>query len=415
MRKFYYDELINPDDVYMSIVAKYIFNLFEEELDQAYETDFYETYFSIKTSDDFYEVKLKLQWFAFHSYLLGFEFSDQLVEQQQEVRGELLEEEDIDFEYFQLATITLVEHLSFKTLSRWAGMSALEWFSEIARADDACKKQLLGLGVRHMGKYVFNGEVDSDHYLFQHLYSRQEYHVPMRGFSQELNLDKGIACMACFLLWGDQWVLSGITMRLGMNNAMIREYQEKGEPQLYDYVESYRKKVLEAQMKLEETFRSFFKDHLVIMESEEALKGSLKEYYRFHQKEVNSGKKLFVVKEEPELQFAPDYDGDVEGVAIYERKGKLEFVEDIKRFIQIACMDEEPDREERLFLEDYVVFSDFSAPFFIELNKRYDLKNLHAAFNVPKAIFDMNPDQMLSYYLRFLKPLDFKDDMPGQP
>ncbi|MFW5700670.1 MAG: hypothetical protein ACOCWM_03185, partial [Cyclobacteriaceae bacterium] len=87
---------------------------------------------------------------------------------------------------------------------------------------------------------------------------------------------------------------------------------------------------------------------------------------------------------------------------LYFRENEgYELAEKVQEFITKAQQEELSD-EDKMFLVKYVLFSNVSSQFVLELNQRYDLKKLPEAMN---ALFDVKRE--LPFFLRFYKPQDF--------
>ena len=382
---------MTPQFEYFYLLSESVFNILDEEVDKGIATGFFESYLPVNEKDNFYDIKDKLTWFAMESYITGFEYRFKLGQQ-------FLQEQKKhnDPNYLRLVHNYIQEDLLFKTPSQWSAITAIDWLSEISTSEPKIKEQLLNLKKRNSGKFTYLGENDK-HYRFQHIYNKKEYEVLKRSFYQQgaaSDFNTSNIYHANFVQWNEDWYLTGYIFDTGekTDSKSVKEYIENGDENLYAFDAEYRQKVKNRNENLEKAFLTVFNDNLVFFDSGVELQEGISRFLAQYNKEYESKP----IDDQEEL---PERFKNLKDVALYFNKETgYEIAERIKEFID-TCQKDEISDEEGMFLVKYTLYSNLSAQFILELNRRHELKKLPDAL---KSLFDL--DRELEFYLRFYKP-----------
>ena len=388
----YFGYAITAQFEYFFLLSESIFNLLEEEIAKETATGFFDDWLKIDENTEFHHLFDKLHWFAMASYTTGFEYRYKLGQQ-------FLEQQKInrDPQYLEMVHQFIKNDLIFRFPSQYSALSIPEWFSRFAKTDDHLTSQISQLK-QHIGNYKFlNGE--DQYFIFEHLYSQREYRVDKKSFGQigETGLKTGQLYQASFVQWQDKWHLVGVLIDIkeNENSENIQKYKEEGDDLLIWYEPQYSEKIHQRNQQLKEAFEQVFSDHLTFFSDGKELQKGLENFLNvYHHKNKVANNK----KEDLPAEVIKKTD-----LALYFQENQgYEIAEKVQEFIAKAQQEELSD-EEKMFLVKFVLFSNVSSQFILELNHRYELKKLPEALN---ALFDVKRE--LPFFLRFYKPQDFK-------
>jgi hypothetical protein len=185
-----------------------------------------------------------------------------------------------------------------------------------------------------------------------------------------------------------------INIKEDENSDSISRYKTEGDDLLIWYDSQYREKIQQRNRQLKEAFEQVFSDHLTFFGTGDELQAGIEKFLAVYNK---NDKERAHKKENLPAEVIKKKD-----LVLYFRENEgYEIAEKVKEFIATA-QQEELTEEEKMFLVKYVLFSNVSSQFIMELNQRYELKKLPDALN---ALFDVKRE--LAFFLRFYKPQDF--------
>ncbi|MGK7393338.1 MAG: DUF3843 family protein [Candidatus Cyclobacteriaceae bacterium M3_2C_046] len=386
--------IIPPQLEYFFTLSNRIFELLDKEVEKEIATDFYDEFLTISSEQDFYQVKPKLEWFARQSYLLGFEHDIAL--------QKILKQESAkksSREYIQMLFVFQHEDILFRNPTQWSAVPVLEWFTRIIQADQATKDQILNLRKRNKGSYQYV-ETDNDQLVFKHLYTNALYRVDQE-LVNDFQPDKNLVYLINFLEWQGKWHLSGpiIPIQKNLESKDVQDYQEKGEPDLFYFDPDYRKKTLDKVAATYASYQEVFGDDLVFFENGQALKEGVTKFISHHNQKYNTDESSL---EHDLVNNIPEGFMEKKDLALFFNQGVgYEIISSLKHFLDLA-QKETTNQEEEVEMINYVIFSNLSAQFILELNRRYNLHNLSQALRV-----NIDLKRELEYYLRFYKSGDF--------
>ena len=148
------DFIIPAHSSYFDTISNLVFEEFEDEFEDAMVTDYYNDFFTIHATDDFFMLKTKLNWFAFNNYILGSELSLSHQLANEKIKAKSKEEA-------AFVGISNLEDTFFKTTTQWSSLTAIELFAAVAKTNDETRETIYNLKNRHLDKYIFEGKDDT--------------------------------------------------------------------------------------------------------------------------------------------------------------------------------------------------------------------------------------------------------------
>jgi len=387
----YFGYAITPQFEYFFLLSESIFNILEEEIEKQMATDFFEDYLQVNEHTTFPQLYDKLNWFAMASFTTGFEYryklGQQFLEQQKHNR---------DPNYLEMVHQFIKNDLLLRFPSQYSALSIPQWFSFFVKANENVKEQIAEIK-QHIGYYKLI-KISQENFTFIHLYSNREYQVPKAGFVNMKvdELQEGSLYQGSFVYWQNQWHLVGtlIDVKEKDESENILKYKKEGDDLLIWYEPAYREKIYGRNQQLKEAFEQVFDDRLIFFDNGEELQKGIEKFLSAYNIKHNVSDNK---KEDLPVEMKKKHD-----LALFFRENEgYEIAEKVKEFID-TCQQDEISEEEKMFLVKYVLFSNVSSHFIMELNNRYELKNLPTALN---ALFDVKRE--LSFFLRFYKSYDF--------
>ncbi len=215
---YHNDRLFAPDMFEIILLAELFFNFMEDKIDDAPESDFYETYFKIPDDANFFDVKSKLQWLALGAYIPGFEFSMDLQDNVQNFGKEYIEEEEDEekammmYQYMPKMIYAMQDDFLYKKRSSLSAFSTLEWFADLVECSDAMRQQILDLEKRILGQFLFQRK-DEKYYYLKNLHTDRIFKVNIESVSLSKEIQKENYLVTCTIHpWNDEWWVSGTAM-----------------------------------------------------------------------------------------------------------------------------------------------------------------------------------------------------------
>ncbi len=254
-----------PDHPYIMELAQAAFELLEDAIDNAPATVFYDTYLTVRATDNFFSLKEKLNWFGSQSYLLGTELGPKLLAAQLENGTKASPE------YAGKLAYMTAEPYAFSVRSSFSALNAAEWFADVARCSPAVKDAIRQTQFVHMGNFDLVSEADKTYYQFRHLRTRRLYRVRRDSLHNGKPL-AGETRKDMFMMslrqWQTDWWLSGILAAIPATEAQRTKYEAEIVSQAWLYDEADLAKVREGEGEQEQAFLAFFGQPLVIFKNE---------------------------------------------------------------------------------------------------------------------------------------------------
>ncbi|RLD60339.1 MAG: hypothetical protein DRJ05_04840 [Bacteroidetes bacterium] len=403
------DTLHAPNNYLLRVLSSDIAELFENEYEEAPAIDLYDDYFKIKDTDGYFEVRSKLQWMAFNSYIFGYELNKYY----DSLMGEIFKDKKITEVTFQMANPYVNEQSIYKRHTKWSALRAVDFFAEMVNTSDTCKQSIKKLSNKHTGKYYFRGE-DDTYFFFENVSTGVNYNVLKDSYGSTEGINNGKVFDVSFIKWNNEWHISGSSITTDDDEGKLKEWKFKNQHLLYDYDEGYRQKVLDMQKDNYSDFMESFNEDLVFFKSYDELNQKIKDYYNYintkRAKEKSIGK-----KDIPE--FTKDIDLPMpqrklnDYCLFYNPDSGIEIAFHVKRFLQKLkdISGDAPREEDIFFVFDFIQSDSISAALILELKKRYDLSGIGALYQLR----DFDVDNELDFLLRMHKPQDYADKNPN--
>lgn len=387
----YFGYAITPQFEYFFLLSESVYNILEEEIAKEMATDYFDDWLQINSQTTFVQLFDKLHWFAMASFTTGYEYRYKLGQQ-------FLEQQKInrDPNYLEMVHQFIKNDLIFRFPSQYSALSIPDWFSRFCQAEEPISNEVRDLR-QHIGNYKYI-KAEDNHFVFEHLYSQRHYLVQKDSFGklEDTRLISGQLYQASFVQWQGQWHLVGVLIDIkeDENSKSIQKYKENGDDLLIWYETKYREEVYQRNLKLKEAYEQVFDDHLVFFADGVSLQEGIERFLSVYNKQ----NKLSSEKKED----IPEEMKQKKDLALFFRENEgYEIAEKVNEFISKAQQEQVSD-EEKMFLVKYILFSNVSSHFILELNRRYELKKLPEALN---SLFDVKRE--LPFLLRFYKSHDF--------
>jgi len=319
------DEVINPFEGIILKLATQINDVFNEEYEFAPENpklngffDFYET--------DYYLVRKKIEWLVLKSYLFVFN-GDELDEKLEE-----LEEEYVDQDHDLLVGYKQDTFDSFVVRSTWPllAMRGSEWLAEVLGPEHQMYNDLLSLGVKKSGIFLYKGFND-DYVILQHIATGKDFEVTRKSMdvTKDLHSDDTIMIIS-IIQWKNEWWFSGTYAAYPYNADIILD--EKNSMKSRALFEEDTERQKEALEKQYHKFLEFNKNTpLVFYQSNKECAGFLNKWWAHYNKSlkltkieietaIKRSKDKGFLKGGEQFTFSPEHFPDVPGMIFFNQK-----------------------------------------------------------------------------------------------
>ncbi len=200
-------KFIAPDSPGLMHLGQVLAGMFDHALDDAPGTDFYEKYLTLADEVYFFDLKDKLQWMAFKNYLTGPEFMRNMIE---DVENFFTKNPAVTASFSDPGKIIYMmqdDDLYIKN-SSFLALTTPEWLTEVVRASDGVKEDILKLSQRVGGEFIYE-DSDERHYRFQALYTRRLFEVRKESVSIK-GIYPGELVLTTLVNWRGAWWVTGI-------------------------------------------------------------------------------------------------------------------------------------------------------------------------------------------------------------
>ncbi|MFN0174069.1 MAG: DUF3843 family protein [Saprospiraceae bacterium] len=406
-------KFIDPLSPGLMELAETLADLFDEALNEAPGTDFYDDFLHIPEDIYFFELKGKLHWMAFQNYLLGPEFGHLMKEAAQELfekRQEMLD----NYGDPGKLLYTMQDDYHYKKSSSFLAYTTPEWLAEVADCPETLRADIRRLFQRIIGEFVYEGN-EGKYYQFRHFYTKRLFKVHQQ--SVEL---KGIMTdelvFTTIVNWRGDWWVTGTLAGFGNSKDAARKAPQNFEPgsiSYYAYEPSQQQTLREMSADMEQAHLEFFGDRMVFFKNNRDLKAALEkqtEYYNQTKSKAKDRKKDDA-SGKPKFDTQPDIDlSDIDlgkGFAIFFEPGEgLSISASIPIMAQrLAQKNISQDHAAELFFD---LFKECSPTAIRYLLDKYSMRNL--AFPVKTSI-EIAPH--LEFLMRFYNPGNFREVLPN--
>lgn len=416
------ETFIAPDSPGLMEIAEVLLELFEEALDDAPGTDAYDDFLRFGEDIPFFELKNKLNWMAFHNYLIGPEFhrmlQDALVEFAEESQGVLERLGDLG-----KITYALQDDFLYKKSSSFLAFTTPEWLAEVARCPDNLRDDIRRLFRRVLGEFVYES-ADERYYRFRHHYTKRLFEV--RRDSVDLkNIPAGYLVSTTLVNWRGEWWVTGTLAGVDDTKQTRAKRKKDFDPSsvsFYAWNDEQQQLMREMCAEMEAAHLEYFGAPLVFFHREKEMQAALEDWQKYYAGKKTGGKAAGTLGSRLLSAFkgggkqqagAPDALLSAsglpkgKGIAVYYEPGEGVLMSPLVAWIA-WCLEqpELPDNEvQPLFFE---IFSQCSPALVRYLMEHFPTHNLRFPIETGTPLM-----QHFEFLLRFYNPGNFREILPN--
>ncbi len=236
----------------LDVVTNKIYDLFDKEYETAHETDYYDDFFTIKETNDYFKIREKVFWLS-KSYLFEEITNEFMSSNMEEYQNPQTQE---DLIRIQIAGTGYTEDSIYKNNTEFSALTVFELFVELARATPECKKKLKQIDKRNWGFYKFLSK-QGKYTIFENIGTKKEYKVLSDSMGKGGKMPKNALFVCTFILWNNDWWLSGLLMQ-HPDTKLTDETKGGFQRELYLYSPFYKEKMDEMVIIQQKDFKNYF-------------------------------------------------------------------------------------------------------------------------------------------------------------
>lgn len=286
------DKNLVPVSLPILEVAAYCYTFFEARIDEAPTTEFYDKWLTLSDDFDFFELKNRVRWLALECYLLTPEFAIGLNEKLDEVFSQDQFGKFDGMDMGKLAYQTQ-EDFFFLTTSSWCGLTAAQWFAEMAHCSTEMKADIRNLHHQVPGYFIFEDE-DDQYYYFRYIRNDRRFAI----WSDSITFGPGelvpgrLFGFFTIVNWLGKWWLSGSFLGWAVDSKFMEELKNDKKPvHFYAWDEERQQKIRGFNNSAEAAFIEYFGDRMVFFKDQNEMNAALMEQYEWYNEVKVSGKK----------------------------------------------------------------------------------------------------------------------------
>lgn len=259
----YEDFIFIPDNQWFKKIAYEVYTLFKSEEHEAYNTDYYETFFAIPDKLDFFTFKIKLHWLAMKSYLIGVHFQDDYDYVVEDILSEVKKsQQEYKLENINQMTYTMLNDYLHTKKSCFNAMSAPEWFSKLADCSPEKREEIYQLQYPHAGWYECKLQ-DKKYFYFNNIVNNKEYKVLLISVNGR-KLDNKMINNTTLIKWDKEWWVTGTIIGAVRTEKEIEKYKAKPITNSWILDKNIVKAKEDYNTKLMANFKSHYKQPFVV-------------------------------------------------------------------------------------------------------------------------------------------------------
>jgi hypothetical protein len=279
-------------------------------------TGFYDDFLRIDPDIPFFELKERLQWMAFKSYLAGSELRPKFEE---EMKDQLAKFDGPDKEK---VAYSLQDDFLYNIPTSWGGLSVPEWMAAAARCPDDLRDDIRRLHRRVIGTFTYEGQ-DEHSYYFRYTPTGRLFPVQRASVDlEEQHTQPDHQALFQIINWRGGWWLSG--------SFMVFENDEGGAAQpknaveagagtsFYGWSEDDQATILKHAAGMEEDFLEFFGSRMVLFDNGPAMAEGLQKHQQWFNDKIRKGMGQDPAPGDESSDFSIDYPGQEPVGLFYE-------------------------------------------------------------------------------------------------
>lgn len=287
LSKLHEDWVFSPDYSWFKEIANELYILFDSEQHEAYNTSYYDTYFTIPDKSNFFETKEKLNWLALNSYLLGLEnqraykkLEAEAIKTVRESNGKY----DIDkvgvFLYSMKNTYLYTQKSSFNALA------IPIWLAKLANCSEGKRKEIEELQYPHKGFYQYLSQ-DKDCLSLKEMKNDKIYKVSHKSAKFPKKFGEHDVIDITLVKWDKEWWVTGMLLIGEKTEKDIAKYLNSSTENSWILDEKYWQEAKESNRLLQQSFLEYFGANYVITKNRAEAEKKMNEFSDFHQSKIN--------------------------------------------------------------------------------------------------------------------------------
>jgi hypothetical protein len=411
------DYIIAPDHVSIQILTDLLFDLFENDIEDAPATDFYDQFFTISDDFDFFEFKTRIKWFSLGSYLMGIDFSKSEAEQMEIAKKEMKKGtyRDIPPDMIAKMLYSFQDTYLFRKRSTYSALNAPEWLARVARCSDKKRAEIAEMCYWIDGSFWLDGQNEAQIHV-KHVQTKQSFWIDKTSIQKSVpNLGKNTLLTMHCVKWNGVYQMSGAMQASEETDAKAIEKMERT-PVKCAWMQSENSLTIarETTEKMYDAFVEFFGSPLVTFDNAHQMHQKEREYMAYYDKKLvesdekvrENRKKLGNIEHE-EVEFPDSWLNSKHDEAMFFNKNEgLMFFHEVREIIQYLTANT-LSKKESMLLFSYIV-KDYSPKLGRYLLETYGAKNL--IFPIESTKMDVLT--YLDFFWRLHSPEEFDKEYP---
>lgn len=284
-----YDEvLFNPDDIWFQRIAHELYSLFKSEEGEAYNTDYYETYFKVEDGCDYFDFKSKLHWLATKSYLVGIYFDREYRLQIDEIMEEVKKAPaQYDMNHVNLMFYTMLNDYLYTKKSCFNALTTPEWFSKIANCSEKKRHEIYQLQYPHKSWYEYQSK-DKKYFYLKGLQNSKTYNVLWNSVNKNSKFEKESIIETTLIKWNDEWWVTGSAAGMRRTAKEIADYKATAIDNSWILDELVLKVQKEDVKNFAESLQAYCGEPFFIAKNMREAEDMCSDFVKFHRNRLNN-------------------------------------------------------------------------------------------------------------------------------
>ncbi|MCF8365001.1 MAG: DUF3843 family protein, partial [Bacteroidales bacterium] len=242
--KYQHRLLISPVSELLILVANLIFDIFDEEWDDAPVNRMMHDFLMLPHDQtDFYKIRSVIEWLMLNSYLFYF-YGEQNEKEKIYVINELRKKGN-DIRRFEGLIFGLHDDKVQNTITSLLAMKGKDWLAQILGEKHPLHTQLLGISEKKTGSFLYLGH-DTENIHVKHISSGKLINVTLKSL-EPANLipDKSVLTFS-IVNWQNEWWFSGSLFTQDYDDeVLLEETSNPTNAGLFDNEDSKKEIILE--------------------------------------------------------------------------------------------------------------------------------------------------------------------------
>lgn len=232
---FFHEMTYNPEYMGIGDIAGSVAYLFEQELEDAPISDYYDGFYKVNATDDYFEIREKADDFLNTNFLIFFEYKNLVMTQLQDIEAKTNDPYQLN-----AMSILLLEEARYTKRYSLNALKGIELFAMVADCDEETKEKIRNIAHRLDGEFTYIGD-NEDYKVFKHCDTNRELKIKTSSFGENHHLHEiGHVVFGTFIHWNNEYLQSGILSSVGKRRTSIGENYS-----FYAHTEEYQQKLFQ--------------------------------------------------------------------------------------------------------------------------------------------------------------------------